>query len=202
MRKSGCTLWLNRFAWGIVLVDLMLILLVPAELSFGNMALLIAYAIWLILSPIVASTWLVVHYRSFFRKWLGWILSIIVLLFSNLVFQDIIPIQQPNIDLFFTLLFSVSCWIFGIATIVLLWYRDIGLGLIAWGSVIMVWILLFAWRFQGDLIELSIYNLAHLDEPAPLGWAYPFICIFGWIVPLGIFSFLGHTVCLIVHELK
>jgi hypothetical protein len=98
------------------------------------------------------------------------------------------------------MLFITSVWSVGVATAILLWYRDIGLGLIAWGLAIIIWVVLLTWRFQGNSIELVLSSLNHPNEPSPLWWFNPFMCIFGWIIPLGIISFLGHTCRLIIRE--
>lgn len=201
MRKLRYTFWLTRVAWGITLVDLLLIFFMPADLKFDNIKLFIIYSAWIILSPILASTWLIIRYRSFFRTWPGWITPIITFIFSTMVFQDIISVHQPNFNFFFTMLSIISSWAIGVATIVLLWYRDVGLGLVGWGAVIIVWVMVFAWRLQGNLMDIFILALEHPnDKPWPLWWLNPLICLIECIVPLGIIGFLGHTVRLIIRE--
>ena len=127
---------------------------------------------------------------------------IAALVLSNTVFQGVLPIRHPNLSFFFTLLFTVSAWSVGIATAILLYYRDVGPGLAAWGTVILVWVLLFAWRFQGNLIELSFLSVIHPDQLTPIWWFSPLLCVFGWIIPLSILGFLGHTLRLLLHEWK
>jgi len=200
MRTSSITLWLTRLAWGLLLLDLILIFVVPTDASFGSLLLLIAYALWLILSLMAVSTWLIIRYRELFRRWPGWATPIVVLILSSMVFQGIWPVGHPNLSFFFTLLFVVSMWSVGVTTAILLCYNDVGLGMIAWGSAIMIWVLMLAWRFQGNLIELSFFNLIHPDERPPLWWFNPLFCVFGWIVPLSAVSFLGHTLRLILRE--
>jgi hypothetical protein len=199
-KSTGLIIWLTRLAWGLGILDLLLILVVPADTSFNSLLLLIAYAVWLILSLIAASTWLIIRYRALFRTWLGWAMPLVALLFSSMVFYDILPVRHANISLIFSLLVIVSGWSIGVATAVLLWYRDVGLGLIGWGAVTMIWALLFGWRFQGNLVELWLSGLDQLAQPSPLWWFHPLLCSFGCIAPLGIIGFLGHTVRLIVQE--
>jgi hypothetical protein len=198
MRRSRYTFWLTKVAWVIILVAIFLIFLVPANLNFDNIALFIIYASWIILSPILATTWLLIRYRSFFRTWLGWVMPIIALIFSSVVYQDIVSVHQPNLDFFFTMLSIISSWAIGVATIILLWYRDVGLDLVGWGAVIIVWVMVFAWCLQGNLMEIFILALEHTnDKPSPL---LSLICFIECIVPLGIIGFLGHTVRLIIQE--
>jgi hypothetical protein len=201
MRNPGCTRWLTRLAWALVFIDLLCIFLLPADQSFDNIALLFVCTVWIIFSPILASTWLIIRYRSFFRTWPGWITPIVTLIFSMMVSQGVISIHQPNLDFFFTVLSVVSGWAIGIATIILLWYRDVGLGLIGWAAVLIVWIMMFAWRFQGNLMEGLILAIERPnDKPHPLWWFGPLTCVIQCIVPLGIIGFLEHTVRLIVRE--
>lgn len=200
MKRTGLILWLTRLALGLLTFDLLLIFVVPVDTNFDSLLLLVAYTAWLIFTLVIASMWLMIRYRAFFRTWLGWVVPLILLILSSLVVQGVLPIRHPNFSLFFSMLFVVSVCSLGVATAILLWYRDVGLGLIAWGLVILVWVLLLGWRFQGNLIELSFFNLIHPDEPPPLWWFNPLMCILGWIIPLGVISFLGHTLRLIVCE--
>lgn len=202
MTGSNLKVWLTRLAWGLLVFDIFLIFVVPADTNFNSLLLLIVYAAWLIFTLIVVSTWLVIRYRIFFRTWLGWISPLISLIVSSLVVQGVLSIPYPNLSFFVSMLFIVSAWSFGVATLVLLWYRDVGLGLIAWGSAIVVWLMLFAWRFQGNLLELWLSSLNYPNEPSPLWWFNPLTCILGWIIPLGILSFLGHTIRVLIREFR
>jgi hypothetical protein len=200
MKESALASWLTRAIWGLLILDLLLILVVPAEMSFNSLLLLVAYAVWLILSLIAISTWLIVRYRTLFRTWPGWAVPVVVLLLSSLVFYGVLPVRHPNISLLFSLLLIVSGWSVGVATAVLLWYRDVGLGLIGWGAVIVIWALLFGWRAQGNLIDLWFSSLSQPAESSPVWWPGPLLCSFGCVLPLGVVGFLGHTVRLIVQE--
>jgi hypothetical protein len=201
VKKSSLTLWITRLAWGLLSFDLLLIFIVPTDTNiFDSLLLMIAYAGWLILTSIIASTWLIIRYRAFFHTWPGWAVPLILLILSSLVVQNVLFVSHSNLSLFFAMLFLTSVWSVGVATAILLWYRDIGLGLMAWGLAIFIWVVLLTWRFQGNSIELVLSSLNHPNEPSPLWWFNPLICIFGWIIPLGIVSFLGHTLRLIIRE--
>ena len=199
-KRTGLTVWLTRLAWGLLILDLLLIFVVPADMAFDSLVLLVAYALWLILSLIAASTWLIIRYRAFFRTWQGWVVPLIMLFLSSMVFYGVLPVRHPNVSLLFSLLFVVSGWSVGIATAILVWYHDVGLSLIGWGLVTLIWGLVFGWRFQGNLAEMWLSDLSRLSEPSPLWWLNTLLCSFGCIAPLGIAGFLGHTIRLIVQE--
>lgn len=200
MKKSNLGLWLTRIAGGLIILDLLLIFVVPAGITFGSLLLVIVYAAWLVFTLIIASLWLTIRYRGFFRTWPGWAIPLVLLVFSSMVVQGVLPVTHPNFSLFFAMLFVVSICSVGIATAILALYRDVGLGLVAWGLVILIWALLLSWRFQGNLIELSVYSLIHPGEPPPLWWFNQLMCILGCVFPLGVISFVGHTLRLILRE--
>jgi hypothetical protein len=101
-----------------------------------------------------------------------------------------------------TLLSIVSSWGIGVATIILLCSRDVGLRLVAGVLVLFVWTAFFVWQLYGNLIEISFLSLNHPGEPSPLWWLNPLFCLLWWIVPLGLLSFIIHTVRIIKRELK
>jgi len=193
---------LTWIAWGLLFVDSGLIFLIPADANFGRLVWLIAYLAWLIVTLLAATTWLIIYHRRLFRLWPGWLMTVALLLFSSSVAQDVLPIHYPNLSLFFSLLFIISVWDFGIATAILLWYRDVGLGLIGWGGVVFIWAVLLSWRFQGNWVELWIDALNNLESSSPLWWLNTFLCVLGWIIPLGIVSFIGHTLRLFIREYR
>ncbi len=200
--KSTLSRWLTWFSWGVIIFDLFIIFFM-AEINFGNAQLLLFIcAAWLILSLIVAATCLIVQYRKFFQTWTGWATPILLFIIGNMVVYRIIPVNIPSLILLFALIALVSFWCICPATMVFLWYRDVGLKLVAWGSVIIVWIMMFAWRFQGNLIELIFSGFSNMNSnsPSPLWWLNVLMCITLWIIPLGFISFLGHTIRLIMQE--
>lgn len=200
MSRVSLKSWLTRLAWGLLALDILLIFVVPADANFSSLALLIIYSLWLIFSLLFISTWLIIRYRAFFRTWLGWAVLPVLLTTSSVVVQGVLPGLHPTLSLFFAMLFVTSVWSFGVATLILLLYRDVGLGLIAWGTAAVVWLFLLAWRFQGNLLELWFLSLNNPNGPSPLWWFNPLMCIFGWIIPLGIAGFLWHTIRLLIHE--
>ncbi|MBU0512033.1 MAG: hypothetical protein KJ638_10100 [Chloroflexi bacterium] len=202
MNKSCLLFWLTRLSWGLLVLDLVSIFLVPADTDFGSLALMLVYAGWLILTLVGATTWLMVAYRGFFQTWHGWTLPVSVLVLNNLVSAGVFPISNPNLAFFFTLLNIVSAWAVGVATVILLWYRDAGLRLVALVFVIFVWTTFLAWHFQGNLIEILFLSVNRPNEPSPLWWLNPLFCIFWWVIPLGLISFVGHTLRILAEEAK
>ncbi|MCP4538841.1 MAG: hypothetical protein GY832_17035 [Chloroflexi bacterium] len=201
MKKASLNLWLTRLAWGLLGFDLLVVFSVPTDTYFDSSVLLFTYTGWLTLSLVAASTWLVIHYRTFFRTWSGWAISVACLILCSMIFQGVLPIRHPNFSLFLI----VSGWLVGVATAILLWYHgiDTGLRLIGWMTVIFIWSLaLFSRFFPGNIVEFLMLDFTYAEEPSPLWWLQPIICVIGWVVPLGILGFLGHAVRLIVREFK
>ena len=202
MNKTSVSLWLTRLAWGVLALDTILVFLVPTEINSGNWLLLVGYALFLISSLVIAASWIVIHHRAFFRTWPGWATPTLVFVLSGMVQGGVLPVRHPNVSFFFTLLFIVSGWCIGISTMILLYYRDVGLQLLGWGSVVMIWAMLLGWRFQGDLVQLYVSSLTQSNMPSPLWWLNSLMCVLWWIIPLGIIGFLVHTVRLIWRELR
>jgi hypothetical protein len=201
MEQSRLTLWATRLAWGLLALDLAPIFIVPANANFGSRILMYAYAAWLIATLFAATIWLMITHRRFFRSWLGWSIPVILLLFSNLVVQGVLPINQPNLFFFFSLLAMVSLWLVVVASGILLWHRDVGFGMIGWGLALFVWLAYFAWRFQGNLIELWFFSMGQPGATSPLWWFGPIVWILLWNFIIGMISFVGHTLRIFAKEL-
>ncbi len=196
-KKSNLKLWLNRLSWVTIILNLLFIFIGPyllGDLQIGDIFATLILC-WLILSSIAASTCLIICYRRFFSTWTGWAMPILTLIISTPVVEKAIPVGNCSLSFFFIVLSIVSIWSVGLATAILLWYRDAGLELIAGGSVMFIWIVALAWRFQGNLIEL------HFVSPSSLWWMMPFIYVAEWIILLGFISFTGHTIRLVMQEI-
>lgn len=200
MKTAQWRLWISRIAWGVIVFDLLLILILPADTNFGNLILLLAYTAWLILSWLLASIWLMFRHRKIFRTWWGWLATILGLIISNVLAQDVLFTCGTNLHLLFSLLSIFSGFYVGIATVILLYYHDVGLRLIAFGSAGLIWTFLLGWRFRGNLLELFFNMLAAFGEPASLWWFDSLWCITGWIIPLGFIGFIVHTLRLLIKE--
>ncbi len=200
--KNSLIKFLTWLAWGLILFDLALIFLIPTEISSDSLLWPIAYLTWLVITLLMATTWLIIRHRRLFRSWLVWLMTIAISGFSSLVVQSILSVEQPNLSFFFSLLFIIGLWCSMVATAILVYYRDVGLSLIGWGSVVFIWALVVGWRFQGSLIELWVGTLNNPEAPSPLWWLNNLLCFVWWIVPLSIISFLGHTLKLIIHECR
>ena len=193
MKNSFLKLWLTRIAWGVLAVDLVI---VPAALSntrLGSQAVMLLFAAWLFLSLLGATVWLMAVYRNFFRSWLGWSIPVILFLFGNMVVQGVLPIKQPNVLFFFSVLAMAGLWLIPVATGILLWYRDVGLSMIGWGLAIFVWLAYFAWRIQGNLFELMFSNMSHTDAASPVWWLGPLVWVTGIRVKLSGLNLSQHS---------
>ena len=192
--------WITCLSWFILGLDLLLIFFGPTQFNRANLIPMLLYTLWLVLSPWVALTWLTLAYRRYFRSWLGWGTCILVFMLGNLVVADIIPITNPQVDLFITLLTLLSLWEIGVAMGLWLWYHDQGLRLLAGTSLTAIWTIFFALRFQGNLIELLLGPLLQPNTSASLWWLNPLLCVLGWGVILGSASFLFHSIRYLTQE--
>jgi len=200
--KSRLLTWVTRLCWAIVLLDLLLIFIFPSEIFADNLTMMLAYTVWLLLTLFLTITSLMVIYRGLFQSWIGWITPIIILIFSNLFSSGQIQIHNPRLSFFYVLLTTFSMWGVGVATIIFLWYRDVGLKLIASTLVIFTWAGFFIWYFQGNIFDLLIASINQPEVTSPLWWLNPFLCVFWWVIPIGICSFIVHTFRIFAREIN
>ena len=200
MKKSSFLTWVTRLSWALVFLDLLLIFLVPTKIDTDNLTLMIAYAVWLILTVFLATTSLMIIYRGLFQSWVGWVIPIIILVFSTLVSSGPFQIHNPRLSLFYILLTIASMWGVGVATIIFLWYQDYGLKLVASALVIFTWISFFVWYFQGNLFDLLIASINQPEMSSPFWWLNSLFCVLWWIIPVGISSFVVHTFRILVQD--
>jgi hypothetical protein len=202
MRKNN---WLRILTWvaeGIILIDILLILVIPTEFQYDNFLWMVIYSIGIIISMAAAVTWLMVFFRAFFGTWRGWLLTILVMVISNGFASGVLTSHNANLDLLIMMIFIIGIWAIGVASAILLFYKDVSLRLVAWLSVVIIWTIVFSWKIQGNLIELEIQSINHPNEVNPLWWANPILCISGWMIPLAIASFIIHTGRIVYAELK
>lgn len=192
---------LTRLAWGVLAFNILLILLIPGD-AFRSILLALGYAGWLLLSSVLVFTWLPFYYRAFFRRWSGWIISVVFVVIALFFTLNNTLSLPPQLSLFFSILVIPGLWLMLLATAILLWHRDAGLALLGWGSIIYIWSVFLAWRYQGNLLELWLQSLNHPDAPSPLWWLNTLFCLSSCIFPVAIVSLLGHTFRLVGRELR
>lgn len=203
MKQSTLFLWLTRFSWGLILLNVVLIFIMPTTINDSTTLILVyLYAVWLIITCILASTWLIIYYRNFFQHWPIWMAMLILMILSSLAMQGIKSDSFPHLSLFAAVLFMTTFWDIGVSTAVLLWRRDVGLRLVAGWTIIIIWALTLSWRIQGNLIELWLSSLNHSGEMMPLWWLNTLFCASCWIVPIGLIGFVAHTLRLIIREYR
>ena len=202
MKKSSFLTWVTRLSWALVFLDLLLIFLVPTKIDTDNLTLMIAYAVWLILTVFLATTSLMIIYRGLFQSWVGWVIPIIILVFSTLVSSGPFQIHNPRLSLLYILLTIASMWGVGVATIIFLWYQDYGLKLVASALVIFTWTSFFVWYFQGNLFDLLIASINQPEMSSPFWWLNSLFCVLWWIIPVGISSFVVHTFRILASEVN
>jgi hypothetical protein len=184
---------------GVLAVDLAFIG-IAHKIKVSDMRQALHYAAWFFGSLAVVSTWGILRYRTLFRTWRGWFTIILSMVLSSLIFQQVIANRSlpPPLPFAVLVLAVVSFWAVGPATGVLLWYKDRGLSFFAWGLVIVIWMLMLAWRFQGNLFQLFF---AFAMQPSTPWWTLFFLCILGWIIPCGAIGFVGYTIELLIREI-
>jgi hypothetical protein len=201
MTRSENKKWGTRVAWGVLIFDALLVFTI-GSIRVPNLLVGVVVVGWMLLSPLAASTWLVIHYRAFFKTWRGWAAPLLLLAFSSWGASSGLSNRYATLSFLFIMLTIVSGWTVAITTALFLWYRDVGLRLIGWSSVIVIWTMVFASRSYGNLIEL-VFSYSYLtpsSQPRPLWWLYlPPLFLF-WILPWGIVSFVRHTILLIRRE--
>ena len=198
--KSRLFLWVKQLSWALILLDLILIFLVPTEINSNNFAFMLTYGIWLFITLFLATTSLMIIYRSHFQYWVGWIISIIILVFSNFFSSGHIQVNNSRLSFFSIMITIFSMWGVGVATIIFLWYRDYGLRLVASALVIITWIGFLVWNVQGNVFDLLITSVNQPEISSPLWWLYPLFCVLWWIIPIGISSFVVHTFRILASE--
>lgn len=201
VKRSGLAKWLVRLSWSWLAFDLVLVFAAPVQYQAGEIALLLLISAWLFLSLLGAVTCLMVVYRSSFQSWLSWAVLVMVLLIASLLSGLGSGIAGPHISLLLTLLHLMSIVAVGVGTAIFLYYRDASLSMLAWFSMISIWLMVFAWKGYGNLIEIMLLSAGQPAAGAPVAWLGSLWCLAFWIIPIGIISFLGHTIRLVLREL-
>lgn len=184
-------------AWGVLVVSLVSSLgLSVVSLTDSNMIQVLLLFIPCMLVFLVALIWLMIAYRSLFRKWLGWVIPILLLFVGNF------PSDQPMISPIQTILIIASIVAMFVATLIMLYYRDTGLKIFACISLVYIWGLVLVWRSQGNLLDLWIKSLSDPTASSALWFLNTLGCITTCLVPLSLMGFLGHTLRLLWQELR
>jgi hypothetical protein len=194
--------WITRIAWIGLVVDVGLLFPASGMRMTENAALPVVTVLWLIISLWLICTWLICYYRTLFQQWRGWGSVVSVMIVSSYITQGVIPITYPPLELFGALLAMLSVWAVGLTTGLLLWKHDEGIRLLGWSSVLLIWLVMAAWRREGNLIAIVMHALSGGEKFPQLWWLYPLFPLFGIILLAALVSFVGHTIRLISLELR
>lgn len=139
---------------------------------------------------------LVLLNQNFFSTWLGWSIPVLGIVIGG------IPFDNSILGLWAITLFLISNFALAGSTFVFFKRHNYGLSLqvIGWLMIVYIWALVFAWRFQGNLIDLWTLSLLSQDSNLSLWWLNSLCCISMWIIPFGIAFFLYHSILLIHKE--
>lgn len=204
--RSILSVWLTRLAWGLIILDLILSL-IPINVIFPSTmpeqvvvlwALIIV--VWIIGTLCVATTWLIFRYRAFFHTWIGWWSTFLMLFLSGAIAQGAIPATPDVISSMFSFIQICSLWSLIPVTGLRLWRQDVGLRMVGWGILAVIWGFFGALRFEGNLIADFLLALSAPSQQQPFWWLSPLLCILWWVIPAGVIGFVGHSIRLLAHE--
>ena len=200
MDKKFISTLLTWIAWGTIIVDLLLILFVLPDLQSEDIVLLIFLLFLIVLTPILALTWLMIVYRKIFQSWWAWVASVALIFLSIAEVTNIISIPHPGIALLLSIYSIIGLWVLGVVTVLLLSAHDAGLSLIAWISVIGIWALALGWRYQGNFLELIVVASNNPDLPTPLWWYYALTSVIMCVIPIAVLGFIFQTLAIFYRE--
>lgn len=193
--------WLTRFAWIILLLNIILVLFLPERVLRFSL-LVWVLAVWLLLTFFLIATWFSFTYRSFFQTGAGWLLAISVAIIALFVVTGNPDSLPSRLSFLFSMLALPGLWLMFLATLILLWRRDKGLLLVGGLPLLFVWSAFLTWQYQGNLIELWLESLNQPTAPSPLWWLNSLFCLSACLLPLAMLSFVGHSLRLLVNEFR
>lgn len=200
MKLSRSARIIDRVAIAAGLANFLLFLVIPVQLTNSNLIGVLVALFYILLSGILIFTWGIFRKRSFFATWVGWVMVFTVFFICSLPSQGVWQIENERVSLFFTLGYLVMGWTVGISAALLVFQRDIGVPVIAWISLIVIWVIFITWRIQGNLVEQAFFAITSQDIVSPLWWLYPFLCGLGWLLMFSIASFIFHTLKILHRE--
>jgi hypothetical protein len=190
-------------SWAVIAFDIVLIFLVADKpITSANLAWLLIALAWLFLSLGAAIAFLTIYHRRRFTDWRIWLVLLIMFVGGATVTLGIVRIATASFALLGSMLFLFVGLSLLIALCIRLYHRDIGPVLIAWLTLIIVWSAVIAWRWQGNLIELSFQSMEYPNQPSPVSWLSLLFSSACCLVPLALLSFLWHTLVLLRREMR
>ena len=200
MKSSESAKKIDRIAIAAGLANILLLLVLPAQFTNTNLIGVLAALFYFLLSGIIICTWGIIRLRLVFATRVGWALVFAAFFVCSLPSQGVWQIANEKISLFFTLGYLVMGWAIGVSTALLVFQRDIGVSVIAWISLLIIWGIFFTWRIQGNLVEQAFFSITSQDIVSPLWWLYPFLCGVSWLLLLSVASFIFYTLKVLHRE--
>ncbi len=186
-----------RIAWAGFVGAYLVLLLLPESIA-GTLAwLTLAAGAFAILVSIFCAAMLVILYRWFFAQWRGVAICVVTLGVGR--WTTATGLMTGRAQLAVLVLTLDAMLVLGICLALMLWKRDAGLPLVGWALVGFIWTMLIVNRVQGDIVEVLLRSMGNASI-YPTWWLDPFFCFLWWAVPLGVLSFLWHTLRLIRKE--
>ena len=200
MNSKTVSLWVTKASWFLISFAFVLLFVIPTSVNDDSFELWFIFTCGLLVIIIICVIWLMTVFRSVFHSWIGVLGWLVLYVFSDMVVNGLIPIQNPRITFIFTLLSIISAVSVGVAMCIWLCYRDVGLQIVLIMMAAYIWVMLTAWLVHGNLIELMLDKL-FVTETSPIWWLNSFFCIFSWSILIGTASFALHALRVLVKEL-
>jgi hypothetical protein len=111
-----------------------------------------------------------------------------------------VSIENEALSLFFILLLPISLWLVYVSTGIFVWEYNIGLKLAGCCSLVLIWAITLGWRYQGNLIVLSLHTLTHPNALAPIWWLYFFLFTFPIMIVINLVIYIVKTFQILAKE--
>ena len=182
--------------WGILALDIALIFLI-GDKSLNTIWVL---AIWLFLSLGIVTTLLPILHRQHLAKTKVWLVLLSLFLLGGLVVFGPLTITHSGFSALGAMLFIFDGWAMLVGLLIVLYEHDIGIKLIAWLTITVIWASVLLWRLQGNLVEAMFHSLQTGEPVAAISWLNVLLTTAFCLVPLALISFAWHTLILLKRE--
>ena len=133
MARKTFGYWLTVVAYVILCLNLLFVLFSRENVIIHDLKTLVLFTGWALTSSICAITWLLLYYRRLFQLWRYWFVILAVVGISGAVETGALSVRNAGVQTFFSLLYIFSLYAMALATILVFYYNDVGLGVAGWG---------------------------------------------------------------------
>ena len=199
MTSRRTRLWL----WGSATAMLVLFMLIggvqfSAELS----VVLLVFVLLLFVFSLVLGVLLALTYSEAWRSWFAWLILLAIVTASGALSQSGLPIGFLDVRAAASLSLVGSGAALITALGLTLWRYDIGLPLIAWLSLGLIWGAMFWWQSGTDFVLAMVSSLGNINEPSPIFWPSVLVTAALCLSPFALLSVMLHFWWLWRRELR